>query len=120
MDGFKPTWIEMKDRPELGQNGPACLCLHAFPGPVAPWTLCVSDQQLSLRYKTASPLHHQCCGDLKIIWFNPLTIQLRTEVEMRTESEKKRQKQELHAKRCEYAGQGVHTALALAVEACIF
>ena len=95
----------MKDRPELGQNGPACLCLHAFPRPVAPWKLCVSDQLSSLKYKTASPLHHQCCRDLKIIWFNPLTIQLRTEVEIRTESEKKRQKQELYAKRCEYAGQ---------------
>lgn len=103
LDGFKPTWIEMKDRPELGQNGPACLCLHAFLDQWPPWTLCVSDQLLSLRYKTASPLHHQCCGDLKTIWFNPLTIQLRTEVEMRTESEKK-DRNRSSMPRGEYAG----------------
>ena len=82
----------------------AYACMHSLDQ----WPLgnCVSDQLPSLKYKTASPLHHQCGGDLKIIWFNPLTVQLRTEVEMRTESEKKRQKQELYAKKCEYAGQG--------------
>lgn len=82
---------------------PMPACVPWTSGPLE--TLCFRPTAVPKVQDSISP-SPQCCRDLKIIWFNPLTIQLRTEVEMRTESEKKRQKQELYAKRCEYAGQG--------------
>lgn len=70
LDGFKPTWIEMKDRPELGQSGPVCLCLHAFPGPVALGHFVFQTNCCPKVQRQHLPSPSVLWGP-KTIWFNP-------------------------------------------------